>query len=397
VRIRWPRRARDGRDPTARLRAVLALPDSPEALPKLLAAVDDPSPDVAKAALARLPQFAGSADTKYLRQRLLEVDLAVVREWAAALRALGDEAGLLTAVSGLHSRVTGTRMPAAIALGELRDTRATTPLIRALDDPIAGVRRCALESLAMLGPDPQIEQGCQRLLFDRDPGVRGAAVHTLCAIALDLDDTLRPALRDPSAGVRSQVARHAPSLRTQTVEALLRDPVAEVRLTAAWTLTRAPRRDLLHAIADLLHDDAWQVRHAACRAATTAGHRDAVDVLIPLVADTHPTVSGGALNALEEICADDLASAIGDALPKSGPTLRRSLVYALERCPTTNVMRVLAGQVDDPDPDVRIAVAYVLGALGYKEAGGVLVVLLNDGDRAVRHAAEIAAQRIEAR
>ena len=46
--VRRPGRRGRG-DPSNRLRAVLALPESREALPALMAGIDDPSPDVARA------------------------------------------------------------------------------------------------------------------------------------------------------------------------------------------------------------------------------------------------------------------------------------------------------------------------------------------------------------
>jgi HEAT repeat protein len=394
VRVGRHHRRRAERDPSARLRAILALPDSPEALPALLAAVDDQSPEVAKAALARLPRFAGPADAAYLRERLLAVDLAVVREWAGALRELGDGVSVVTAIRGLRAPRVATRMAAAIALGELRDTRAVKPLIGALEDPVAGVRRSALGSLAMLGPDPDAEHGCQRLLTDRDPVVRVAAVNAVCAIAIDADERLRPALKDPTTQVRRELANHAASLRANTVESLLRDAQPDVRSAAAWSLTRIPRPDTLEHLAALLCDDAWQVRRAGCRAVAVAGGREAIDLLLPRLADPHPTVSGAALNMLEDICGDNFASVIGHALQTVDHHLRRALVYALERCPPHAALPVLSGQVGDANADVRIAVAYVLGEGGSEPAAGLLRVMLADHDRAVRHAAESALQRV---
>lgn len=393
MRARRPARRGDHADPSARLRVVLALPEAPEALPALMRAVDDPSPDVARAALARLPRLAGPGEAAYLRRRLLEVDLAVVRAWAAALRALGDEAAVPVAARGLTAPRPGTRMAAAVALGELRDPRAVTPLIHALADPIAGVRRSALDALALLGPEPRVREACGGRLFDRDAGVRCAAVHALSAVAIDADGWLRAALDDPSTRVRRELAGYVPSLRTGTAEMLLRDADADVRAAAAWALARHPRRDLFGALVALVGDDAWQVRHAGCRAAGLAGGREAAGALLPAIADPHPTVRAAALNVLADVCGDELAAVIADAITEAGGALRSALLHALARCRPGDAISILADQIDDPDRDVRLAAAVVLGGVGGEEAGRVLRVLLGDPDWNVRRAAEGALRR----
>lgn len=179
-------RRRDRRDPSARLRAVLALPDAPEALPALMEAVGDASAEVARAALVRVARHGGPSEARALRAHLLEVDLALVRDWAATLRALGDGEAVATAADGLAVPSTGTRMAAAMALGELGDA-AAAPLTHALQDRIAGVRRCALDALAALGPGVASADVCAPLLRDRDVDVRCAAVRAVDALAADAD------------------------------------------------------------------------------------------------------------------------------------------------------------------------------------------------------------------
>jgi HEAT repeat protein len=394
VRVPRPRHGRARADPSGRLRAVLALPDGPEAIPALLAAADDPSPDVARAALARISRHGGAAEAGRLRGGLLRADPAVVRDRAAALRELGDGEAVPVAVGGLAAPLPGVRMAAAIALGELGDAGAGTALAGALADPIAAVRRCALDSLAMLGPDRRSAGACAPLLADPDAGVRAAAVDAVCALAGAADPRLAPLAGDPGTRVRRTLARHAGSLGAATAQALLRDRDADVRLAAVRSLAGVPRRDLLEAVVAALADEAWQVRHAACAAAAAAGGRGAVGALVPLLADPHATVRGAARRTLCELRGAGLAGTVGCALAGAGPALRRRLVHVLEICPPADAVAVLAGCADDPDADVRIAAAVVLGGTGREQARSVLRPLLADGDWRVRRAAEGALQRL---
>jgi HEAT repeat protein len=55
-------------------------------------------------------------------------------------------------IGALQSEDALTRERAALALGSMRDPRATEPLIRALGDPVQGVRENAANALAYIGP-----------------------------------------------------------------------------------------------------------------------------------------------------------------------------------------------------------------------------------------------------
>jgi HEAT repeat protein len=218
--------------------------------------------------LSGLPRYAGPADAEYLRERLLAVGLSVIREWAAALAAMGDPVSVITAIRGLRAGSVGTRIAAAVALGELCDPRAAPPLIGALADPIAGVRRCAVESLAMLGRNPGSAEACRPMLLVENAGVRTAAVDAVVGLAADgeLDPWLRPVLDDPSLRVGHRLADHASCLGRLMVSRLLTDPQPDVRTAAAWSFERNPRADVADLLIDRLHDGAWTVRRAACRA-----------------------------------------------------------------------------------------------------------------------------------
>ena len=386
--MRFHRGIRSVGDPSDRLRAVRALPDTPASIPPLLQAVGDPSPEIAKAALTKLSGLAGSREVTYLRERMLAADPSVVRQWAATLREIGDMAlSVDTATRGLRSDATGTRLAAAVALGELGGPCAASALLVALRDPIAGVRRCGLLALAAISPQAEFGQHCRMMLFDSDDGVRTAAVDALVALAVDADRCLRPALDDPSLRVRRRLGDYAALLRPATVDRLLADSHADVRAATAWSLAHHPRPDLTDGLVDRLSDAAWEVRRAACRAIGVTGDEAAIRALLPKLGDPDATVRAAALNVLAELPGHDFCHLIAGALPSTEPLLRRALVYALVRCPEDTSIPILALSAADPDAEVRLAVVHVAGTLAEPRRAVMLGRLAADADPAVRYAA----------
>jgi HEAT repeat protein len=116
-------RRRHRLDPSERLRRVLSLPAEHASCAPLLAAVADVSLDVARAALRRLAPLAGRAEIDALRSEMLELDIGIIRDVAAALRELGDAGASRLAVAALEDESGFKRQKAAVALRELRDPK----------------------------------------------------------------------------------------------------------------------------------------------------------------------------------------------------------------------------------------------------------------------------------
>jgi HEAT repeats len=159
-------------DPTKRLLDVR----SSRSRAELIAALDDPSPEVARAAVAGLAQLGGTRPARALQERLLTADPSVVPDIAVALARLGDPAAADLAIAGLSQQPYTRRLAAARALAVLADTRAIEALHAALRDPVAGVRVAVLASLAELGASERTANECTQLLADPDTHVRVAAV-----------------------------------------------------------------------------------------------------------------------------------------------------------------------------------------------------------------------------
>lgn len=374
-------------DPTARLQAVLALPRKSASTPALLAAVGDVSPDVARAALRRLVPLAGPVEIAALRERLLELDIGLVGDVAAALRELGDADAPPLAAAGLEARSPARRQKAALALRELGDPASRPVLVRALGDGTAPVRRLAVEALARLPAEPESLAACRRALADQDASVRVAAVRALAGADPAAQESLRPLAADPAGSVRAALASVACALDTETAARMLDDADADVRVAALAALAGCPGAVAAPALLERLRDASWHVRRAACDAAAAAGGEEAEAALLAALVDSRLEVRGRAFVALERLCGERLDEVLECALSDAGDVLRRSLVELLGRRSRGSAVLSYVG---DPSSDVRIAVARALAGDRSPVGREALEFLRGDEVAAVRNAAEVA-------
>jgi HEAT repeat protein len=376
-------------DPSKRLAQVRSLPADPSSRALLLEAVADPSLDVARAALDRLAELAGPAEIHVLATKMLELDIGIVGDVARTLRGFGDTRAAELGLTALEGESAFARQKAAVALGELRDPRARTPLTTALGATEAAVRRSAVAALAQLPPTAETTGALRPLLHDSDPLVRSAAVAAVAGLDTSAAATLRPAVLDPHVSVRRAAAASSSRLDRETVRILLGDPADDVRADTLWTLTATPRPELVEAVAAAaLGDDSWHVRRAACHALAASRLASAKEPLLHALVDPHPTVRAAALGALESLLEDRFVEELAGALASPDERLRRALVEALfDRGEAAE--RALLLHAADPCVDVRLAVAHGLARSDRPQAGQLLAQLADDPDPAVRHAAAI--------
>ncbi len=378
-------RRRHRLDPSERLRRVLSLPSEHASCAPLLAAVADVSLDVARAALRRLAPLAGPAEVDALRSQMLELDIGIVGDVAAALRELGDAGASGVAVAALEDESGFKRQKAAIALRELRDPTTREPLHSALHDGEAAVRRSAVEALGQLPPNRDTTEALESMLHDFDPSVRAAAVTALTALDESAAASLQPAVVDSHASVRRAAAASA-RLNRESVRVLIGDPDADVRAEALWALAASPRIELVEVVAASLGDASWHVRRAGCHALGASGLAVAKEPLLHGLVDPHPMVRAAALGALESLLDERLVEELAAELCRPDKHLRRALVAALaDRGDSAE--RALLSLVSDPVGDVRLAVAHALARSQRPDAQQALARLADDPDPAVRHAA----------
>ncbi len=371
-------------DTTQRLRAAEAAV-SPE---ELTAALDDPSPEVARVAMRRLVGLLGAGAAAALRARVLRVDLSLVADFTKALQRIGDDEVLGIATTALQDQRSTRRLAAIRALGALADRRAVQQLRAALDDDVGGVRAAALDALAQLGEDggAGIGADCARLVSDPIPHVRIAAVRAVARLAAHPGPMLAPAAGDQDRLVRLAVARHARSLPERSARVLLGDPDLRVREAAARA---AGAREIGVLAVLLVEDRARDVRRAAAHALGAMQDHRVADLLVPGLEDRDALVRAAVLHELEHLrTKTDVARRLCDELESGRADRRRACLYALARLDVRVGEAAVSRAASDPDPDVRLALVHTAESL-LDEPGPLMVYLASDANEAVRQAAEM--------
>jgi HEAT repeat protein len=346
-------------------------------------ALADPSPEVARAAVARLMKLDGSRAASTLRDRMLSVALPVVADVAVALRSLGDARALGVAIGGLTEEPYTRRLAAARALGALGDQRARGPLCRALHDPSAGVRAAALGALAVLDPDPGTGTECLRLQSDPNAQVRIAAIRAVMRIAPRAVADLSALAGDPDLLVRREVAHHVAALGAAAPR-LFTDVDAGVRQAAALA-AGAQHASLLALL--VAEDPSADVRRAAARALGQFDCDAAVDGLLAGLEDLDSVVRATAVQALQRsLTHAEAVARLVQELTSVRPERRRWSLYALAhlnvKLASSDVWRL----ADDPEPNVRHAVIATAAVLVY-EPEPLLLYMATDPDVGVRESA----------
>ena len=370
-------------DATQRLRAVQAS----RSADGLIASLDDPSPEVVRAAIDRLVELEGQGAAGPLRARLFDVDLSLVANVANALRRIGDGGVVEVAIAALGDHRYSRRLAAVRALGALTDAAAADSLRMMLKDDVAGVRAAALDALAKLGEGAGEDAGadCARVLSDPVPHVRIAAVRAVARLVTHPGAMLAPAAEDDDRLVRREVAQHVACLPDRSARALLSDPDLRVREAAAGT---AGIREVGVLAVLLIDDPARDVRRAAAHRLGAMRDEHLADLLVPSLEDPDALVRAAALHALQHLLSTEgVVRRLCDELAGGRAERRRASLYALARLHAQAAPEV-SRVVDDPDPEVRLALIHTAEAL-FDEPEPVISYLSTDPDQAVRNAAEM--------
>jgi HEAT repeat protein len=190
-----------------------AEPTAERVLPGLLVLLKDSNPELRRTAAQSLGKIASKEAVPALVASLQDPDAGVRRNAAWALGMIGEESvGLDRSPLGplLFDPDPGVREASAIALGQTGDTQTGIELLaERLQEPTAASdsKRLAAAALgAMEAPSALV--ALTKLLQDRDPQVRRAAVAALGEIADQ--QSVRPLgellKKDPDAGVRIEAA-----------------------------------------------------------------------------------------------------------------------------------------------------------------------------------------------
>jgi HEAT repeat protein len=358
------------------------------ALPALIQALRDPSPQVrrlAAAALGRMGPVAAPA-VLTLVQVVSDPDFSVGQDAGHALAAIGPAGrdavpGLIQA---LRHPTPSVRWWAAQALAGIgpaaRD--AVPVLIERLRDPDREAREYAAGALGRIGADARSAVPALRELVAREPertNVRQKAAQALVRIERPREvartglQSLAEGLKSPDAGVRLQALEQAQSPGPAAIPLLLealRDTDLNVAMAAAKVLRAVgPREDTVALLLQMLtgSDPRGRVGATAALGSIRPVLPAVVPALVQATTDANPQVRGFAADALgwtgQEAGVPALVKTLRDpddgvrmvaagALGRLGPAARDAIPE----------LRRLAG--GDPHPAVRSQAELALRSIG---------------------------------
>lgn len=342
VEIQWRRHARLGRtetagllghrDPQVRRGILVAGAFDAEALPDLMARLDDESTAVRAAACRALGRLGDGRAAPALVRQIREGGPEERTEAAAALGRLPIEsleglcacldprAGEATLVAALEAvRVAGasafeadvlalarapspdTRLAALRAAAALPGPRTELALFRALGDRDERVQTEVLELLVERGGD----RTCTTLiaLLSAADSLRFRVIRALGRLrAADAVPKLESLYRDAALHERVEIVRAlaaiAPPGVSDLLRARLRAPEPEIRHMAAFGLAQVAGPADVPTLVAMAADDDWAMRNEAARGLGRLGVPESRSTLLTLVRDVEPIVARTARGAL---------------------------------------------------------------------------------------------------
>ncbi len=267
------------------------------------------------------------------------------------LRAEEDVDGLIEALDSADGL---TRQRAALALGDFGEARATEPLIRALGDPLTGVREAAADSLTLLGGAAVgplvelVERPEASEHYEESAAARGTATVTGPGGRTWEVETRRDLRRAYAAAILGEIAD--PSAVEPLVRAL-HDENDDLRCQASGALAKFGRR-AVEPLAELLADPDPDVRIVAAGVLGDTGEASAAEPLIGALHDKNDDVRGAAAGALIRM-GDTVVDRLIDATKESDRNVRLYAAGALKYIGDPRAIDALRALALDEDADVR--------------------------------------------
>lgn len=214
---------------------------------------------------------------------------------------------------------------------------------------------------------------------------------------------LAAALRDPVVEVRSTAAHTLGEIGDSAAvaalsEALRADAIAEVRRMAAWALGEIgePAAAAVAALSQAVRaDEDAEVRRMAAWALGEIEDEAAIEALGAATADPDPSVAKMAVWAMGEIDSPNAAPYLAPALQSPHAEIRRQAVWALAETEAGAAVEPLMAALSDEDIEVRSMAAWGLGELEDTRAVPALAAALDDGSPEVRRKAAWALGELE--
>jgi HEAT repeat protein len=313
----------------------------PPALEPLVAALRDPQRDSQWAVAITLGDIGMPEAIPPLVAALKDKSPEQSRRWAAAraLGTIGHKKAVPALLEVLEDHDPNVRKAAVDALAMIGDSRALSPLLQRLNDNNAGVRAAAIDALTCFGPAV-----IDLLMFAYETSLnREALIKTLGAIGDPrVADMLLEALADYSPALRREAAwalgeigavKAADDLYVRAAV----DGERAVRRAASFALAKLGDARAVAPLIPVVDEGSFEERMQAITALGEIGSRDATITLIRVLEDVRISNLAGreaAAAALGKIGDRRALNALQQALEDQVNTVREVAQAALERLKT---------------------------------------------------------------
>jgi HEAT repeat protein len=434
----------------AALKAVAAM-RVPEAIPRLIRAIEDEDSDCRMTAIEALVGLRARESAPAMAAALQRNQPPAIRAaLAAALLEVDPEGRIETVAPLLREPAASLRRGILISLGRIRAPRATALLVEALSDADPWNRQLAAQGLVQRDT-PDVRAALVRALDDAEPDVQESALRALESIGgpdavpkiierLDTasesvrdragrallacvtgehldrvrqayasnphadarawlfsallragekldDEALRAALESDSAGVRAQALDLAYRRRSGLVEGRLTDPDPNLRRQAARALALMGRRDLIPSFAAMLADPAPKARLGGVEALDYLQARDRREAIERLLEDRDEEVRGRARAAVVSLGGSVPTRSAEELLTSGSPDDKLNVMAAIRRTRSNAMLELVRRATADRDPFVRRSALATLAALQDFQGVDLIAARLRDDDVSVRAAA----------
>lgn len=352
--------------------------------------------EMARWALERIPgRRATEAIAKAVASADVEFKVALIK----TLGARGDVAAVPTVVAALKDASPDVVRTAVAALGNLPDARSET-VLHGMKSRVPQARDALLhlaETFHAKG-DNRAAERIYRQIYDaatteheKCAGLRGLAqvggqnaVPLLLKALQSEEMTVRGVARE---GLVSAKGDHV----TRSIVSALKDAPAETRALLISILGERGDRGATSALLSAAQDQEESVRLAALRALGRLRESQAVPLFLASLRESSLELRAAGLEALTRVPGKPTTDAIIAALKGANAEERAALARTLGLRGDQSAVATIIPLVQDHDESVQAAALEALGNLRAAEAGKVVLSVLKEGKGGVRHVAAAAA------
>jgi len=308
----------------------------------------------------------GSRVTALLLAQLDADDLEVRRAAAVALGRIGDSGATTSLIAVLDDDESDLTIPTVNALAKIGDQRAFEALLALIGHSDAAVRQAVVGALNSLG-SREMPARIIPLLSDPDPNVRESAVKIAGYFGYpECAELLLDRCHDEDERVRRAAIEHLPFLHHErvvdTLVHSLQHETPRVRASAASAMAHLESPQVQPLLISVLNDEDPWVRYFAARALGTRKFAESVDMLEQVVqTDTSTHVRIAALEALGQIGGERAASIAAIFVESDDSDLANAALGALGNIAHPAATQPLVKSLRSPHVDRRRQAAAALG------------------------------------